>query len=343
MRNFIIEDFKKVVDYNTESFLLSSNSDNTKIVELVQGIVNKKDILDEIIEKSAPNWPLSKITIIDRNILRLAIYELLFIDRDLVPAKVAINEAIELAKQFGGSKSSRFVNGVIGAVYRELGEPGKDDNTKKKYDDIPLEDMEIDQKGAAVVYSIDSNDVIRIGMVHDIFGYWTLSKGGIEEGESKEEGTIREIKEETNWDVEIVDKLGENEYIAYHPKRGPVRKQVQYFLARSDYTKPTLDKNPDFSGGLDDVKWFDLSEILDLNMYDDVSNMLIKAIEIITEDHLSINDIEEFPDKVDIKKQDNDISLSSMKTVELKALAKSRSLSGYSSLKKAELIELLSN
>lgn len=217
--------------------------------------------------------------IVDRNVLRIGMYELVFGDKKLVPEKVALNEAVELAKQFGGAKSGRFVNGVMGAVYRELGEPGKDFKVTKKFDNVPLEKMEIDEKGAAVVYSIDKQGVIRIGMVHDIFGYWTLSKGSIEKGESVEEGTVREVKEETNWDIVIEEKLGENEYIAYPPDRGPVRKQVQYFLARSGYTKPKLEQD---SGGLDDVRWFELSEIPDLVMYEDVSQMLVKAIDIIT-------------------------------------------------------------
>ena len=83
--------------------------------------------LDKIIEKSAPEWPLDQITIVDRNVLRIGLYELLFADRKEVPPKVAINEAIELAKSFGGESSSKFINGVLGTVYREIGEPGKDE------------------------------------------------------------------------------------------------------------------------------------------------------------------------------------------------------------------------
>ena len=73
--------------------------------------------------RAAPEWPLERIAAIDRNILRLGLTELLFADRAQVPAKVAINEAIELAKTFGSASSGRFVNGVLGAVYIELGEP----------------------------------------------------------------------------------------------------------------------------------------------------------------------------------------------------------------------------
>ncbi len=263
--------------------------DSEEIAELenfATEIAKKRVVIDEIIEKAAPTWPLDKISITDRNVLRIGLFELLFGDREQIPPKVAINEAIELSKKFGGPKSGKFINGVIGAVYREIGEPGREDMSKKKMPEIEYEQMPIDKKGAAVVFCTDDQGLVRIGMVHDIFGYWTLSKGGIQEGETFEEGTIREVKEETDWDIEIIQKLGENEYIAYPPDRGPVRKQVTYFLARSNYTKPTLESGG--TGGLDDVRWFGLTEIADLNIYDDISKMLITSIGIITgtdEDH----------------------------------------------------------
>jgi N utilization substance protein B len=95
------------------------------MTKLLDGVMAKQPELDLVIEKAAPEWPIDRISPVDRNILRLGLYELLFADRKEVPAKVAINEAIELAKQFGGDNSSRFVNGVLGAVYKEIGEPGK--------------------------------------------------------------------------------------------------------------------------------------------------------------------------------------------------------------------------
>src|SRR3989344_892698 len=98
--------------------------------ELLKGVLERASDLDLVIEKAAPEWPLARIAPVDRNVLRLGLYELLFADREKVPAKVAINEAIELAKSFGGENSGRFVNGVLGAVYKELGEPGKDEVSK---------------------------------------------------------------------------------------------------------------------------------------------------------------------------------------------------------------------
>ena len=117
---------KEIVDKNIEEF--GVGLENTDfILRLVRGVVENLPKLDKIIEKSAPEWPLEQITIIDRNILRMGLYELLFGDRKEVPPKVAINEAIELAKGFSGESSGKFVNGVLGTVYREIGEPQKDE------------------------------------------------------------------------------------------------------------------------------------------------------------------------------------------------------------------------
>lgn len=99
---------------------------------LVKGTLEKKEQIDALIEKCAPEWPLDQVTVVDRNILRLGIFELMFGNYDEAPPKVAINEAIELAKTFGGESSARFVNGVLGTIYREMGEPMKDDKTKTK-------------------------------------------------------------------------------------------------------------------------------------------------------------------------------------------------------------------
>ena len=91
--------------------------------ELVDGVAAHQGEIDALVIKYAPEWPLEKITMVDRNILRLGIYELLFVET--IPSKVAINEAIELAKTFGGEMSGKFVNGVLGAIYRDRKEAGK--------------------------------------------------------------------------------------------------------------------------------------------------------------------------------------------------------------------------
>jgi len=117
---------KEVLDKNIQEF--GAGLENTEfITRLVNGVIDNLPKLDKIIEKSAPEWPIDQITIVDRNILRMGLYELLFGDRKEVPPKVAINEAIELAKGFSGESSGKFVNGVLGTVYREIGEPQKDE------------------------------------------------------------------------------------------------------------------------------------------------------------------------------------------------------------------------
>ena len=97
------------------------------VVGLVQGVMDHIEEIDAIIVRAAPQWPLEQVAMVDRNVLRLGLFELMWGDREAVPPKVAINEAIELAKGFGGDSSGRFVNGVLGTVYKEMGEPGKDD------------------------------------------------------------------------------------------------------------------------------------------------------------------------------------------------------------------------
>lgn len=99
---------------------------------LVHGALKNRSKIDKLIEKCAPEWPLDQVTIVDRNVLRLGIFELVFGNYEEVPPKVAINEAIELAKTYGGESSGRFVNGVLGTIYREMGEPMKEDKAEKE-------------------------------------------------------------------------------------------------------------------------------------------------------------------------------------------------------------------
>jgi len=248
--------------------------------KIAAGVIDRRDKLDEIIEKAAPDWPIDQIAVADRNVLRLGLFELIFGDKEDVPARVAINEAIELAKTFGGENSGRFVNGVLGAVYKEMGEPGKFDipAKKKKVPDVPYEEMPIEKLGGAVVYA-KTAEGLKLALVHDVFGFWTLSKGKIEANESVEAGTVREIKEEMDLDISIESSLGQNEYIASVPDRGKIRKQVTYFLAYAN--SPSTLKLEEGKGGLTDARWFLVKEVADLKMYDDVVPLITKAASIL--------------------------------------------------------------
>lgn len=121
----------EIVDRNVQEFALGLE-DASFTQKLVQGVMTYQETIDAMIETCAPEWPLDQVTVIDRNILRLGIFELVHGTYNEAPPKVAINEAIELAKTFGGDSSARFINGVLGTVYRNIGEPLKDDSSLKR-------------------------------------------------------------------------------------------------------------------------------------------------------------------------------------------------------------------
>lgn len=108
--------------YNLQEFAPSFNDEGFAL-HLIDGVLKNKEEIDELIKKYATEWPIEQITIVDRNILRLGIYELKF-DPE-IPSKVAINEAIEVAKTYGGESSGKFVNGVLGAIYKEMEKKGE--------------------------------------------------------------------------------------------------------------------------------------------------------------------------------------------------------------------------
>lgn len=112
-------DLEKTVEKNIQEFG-PGLEDQSFAWQLVTGVVQHLPEIDKIIEKAAPEWPIDQINIVDRNVLRIGLYELLYEDKTAVPPKVAINEAIELAKNFGGESSGKFINGVLGTVYKEL-------------------------------------------------------------------------------------------------------------------------------------------------------------------------------------------------------------------------------
>ena len=268
----------EVITRNAEEFA-GEAGDLSFMKELMISILDKRNDIDNIITKAAPDWPLDKISIIDRNILRIGLYELIFSDKKEVPAKVAINEAIELAKSYGGEKSGKFVNGVLGSVYREMGEPGKDETSKKKKNkiaDVPFEMMPIEKLGGTIVFSKDGGETY-IALVHDVFGYWTLPKGHINEDETETGGTERAVSEELGIPISIKEKLGNNEYVASHPEKGKIRKQVIYYLAEAKFNPLKLDR----SGGLDDANWFKLKDIINLNFYNDILPIVTKAINLL--------------------------------------------------------------
>jgi len=128
-------DLDTVVNKTLKEFAPGFDDDNFARA-LAHGVVKKLAAIDDYIKKYAPEWPLEQITFVDRNIMRLGIYEMLFTSD--IPERVAINEAIEIAKAYGGESSGKFVNGVLGAIYKDINEKDrkdKDYDTKKAHDD----------------------------------------------------------------------------------------------------------------------------------------------------------------------------------------------------------------
>lgn len=265
------ESFREIVTRDVEEFA-PETKDTDFIFGLALGVVEKRDKIDQIIEKAAPDWPIAKISPIDRNVLRIGLYELLFGDPGEVPPKVAINEAIELAKGFGGETSGKFVNGVLGAVYKELGEPGKNQTSKKEK--IDLSTLPTDMLVGALVYARHEG-VLYIGLVHDIFGKWTLVKGHMQDNESQIDAVKRKVRAELGAETVAVGvELGVNAYGATDPEKGKIRKEVHYYLVEGAYG----DLSPEKSGGLDDARWFPVADVPSLTLYDDMLPIVTKGI-----------------------------------------------------------------
>lgn len=113
----LLDEAKELTESNIAEFAPGTN-ESVFIIDIVTNVLKNIEKIDKTIRTYAPEWPIEQITNIDRNILRIGIYETVY--DDTIPGKVAINEAIELAKTFGGESSGKFVNGVLGSVYKNI-------------------------------------------------------------------------------------------------------------------------------------------------------------------------------------------------------------------------------
>lgn len=246
---------------NAKEFTLGS-SDMAFAEALLDGVLAKLDEVNEVIEKAAPQWPLSGVAPIDRNVLRIGLYELLYGDRKSVPPKVALNEAIELAKSFGGEQSGKFVNGVLGAVYRDIGEPEKEAQSKSAGTQAVL-------AGAVVISGKGSEG--KVALVHDVFHRWTLPKTELRPGELTEAVAQRAIMNELGISAEILAPLSEHTYTAHDPIFGAHPKTVAYFVARAADSAKLMCTVCD---GIVEAKWFSPDELGALPLYDDLRGII---------------------------------------------------------------------
>jgi N utilization substance protein B len=116
------DNLEEIINENFKNFAPQFN-DGGFVSGTINGVIDHLEEIDNYIKKYATEWPLDQITIVDRNVLRIGIYELLF--NESIPPRVAINEAIEIAKAFGGESSGKFINGVLGAIFNNLPEAEK--------------------------------------------------------------------------------------------------------------------------------------------------------------------------------------------------------------------------
>lgn len=246
------EDIAKIVERNRREFAPDFD-DQDFAYQLAKNVVDNCQQLDAMIKKFASEWPLEQITITDRNVLRIGLYELRLSEE--IPPKVAINEAIELAKAFGGDASGRFVNGVLGSIYKEMEDKGEKQN---------LVSQGIKEISAGGMIYRKEDDGYYFVLILDAYGKWTFPKGHVDSEESLETAAIRELQEETGLpDLKSHGYLGETEVKVHKPGEKPFRKLIKYFLVETHSIKLTV---PD-TDELKDVKWYAQNEALEILGY----------------------------------------------------------------------------
>lgn len=234
-------------------------------LQLAKQVVDHKTKIDKLIKTFAAEWPIDQITIVDRNVLRIGIYELKY-NKD-IPPKVAINEAIELAKAFGGDSSGKFVNGVLGSIYKDMVKAGEKQN---------LASQGIKEVSAGGMIYRQEDDGYYFVLILDAYGKWTFPKGKVQTGESLEVTASRELSEETGLqNLEVITYLGETQVKVHKPNETPYRKLIKYFLIKTGDKEIVVPK----VGELQDVKWFSQNEARSTLGYENAVEIFDKGLE----------------------------------------------------------------
>ncbi|HLC63985.1 MAG TPA: transcription antitermination factor NusB [Patescibacteria group bacterium] len=257
------ENLQQLLEQNKEEFA-SGFDDQNFSKELIAGIAGKIPEIDSLIKKYAPEWPLEQITTVDRNVLRIGIFELKFAKE--IPPKVAINEAIELAKNYGGESSGKFVNGVLGSVFKDMQIVGE----KKEYESEPAKEY----SAGGVVFRKEGNDY-RFALVLDAYDKWTFPKGHIEDNEDKEKAALREISEETGLkQTKNLGYLDSIEIKVKEPGKRPVPKTVYYFLVEAEDSELTISREPEVK----EARWLTKEEALKNIGYENAKGIFKAAL-----------------------------------------------------------------
>ncbi len=275
--NINILDAKNILNRNIKEFLPDS-IENEFAINLFTVVMERLITIDEIITKAAPEWPVEKISIVDRNVLRIGLSEMVFGDKNNVPPKVAIDEAIEVAKEFGGESSSKFVNGVLGAVYKELkGDDKSDEDEPKKNLKNNKTKREEVRIGVIIFTKLVEKDRTEnyVLLDSDRFGSYTFVKGEDVNDGDKEEFLKKYVSENIGLDIHNINYFDHNAYISHHPEKGNVHKIVHYHTAMCDF-RPAQNLKPESKSS---YVWVKVSEIEKTKIYKDLKPMLMRAID----------------------------------------------------------------
>lgn len=257
------ENAHQLLAFNQKEF--AADLDDQGFAEkLLDSIIEKNKELDQLIAAHAPEWPLEQITPLDRNVLRIGIYELKFAPD--IPPKVAINEAIELAKTYSGQSSGKFINGVLGSIYKQMQEGGE----KKDLESDPPREY----SAGGVVFRREG-EAYKFALVLDAYGKWTFPKGHIEIAEDQEKAAIREIEEETGLGHALSHGyLGSIDIKVNEPNKRPVPKTVHYYLIETTDKDFVVTAEPEIK----EAKWMDQAEALKLISYENAREIFKAAL-----------------------------------------------------------------
>ncbi|MBU1037066.1 transcription antitermination factor NusB [Patescibacteria group bacterium] len=228
------ENIHKLLELNQKEFAPGFD-DQGFSQKLLTEVLDRIKEIDKLITKYAPEWPLEQITIIDRNVLRIGIYELKFAQD--IPPKVAIDEAIELAKTYSGSSSGKFVNGVLGSIYKDM----QENNEKKELEIEPPREY----SAGGVVFRKEGDDYKFI-LILDAYDKYTFPKGHIEENEDREKAAQREVCEELGIkNTKSLGYVGSIDIRVNEPNKRSVPKTVFYYLIETTDTDLKVTSEPE--------------------------------------------------------------------------------------------------
>ncbi len=232
---------------------------------LLENVITNKEAIDKLITKFAPEWPLEQITLVDRNVLRIGIFELKFSEN--IPPKVAINEAIELAKTFGGDTSGKFINGVLGSIYKQMQEKGE----KKDMDKTTGEK----QVSAGGVIFYQENNKRFYALILDAHGKWTFPKGKSNKDENLRDTAIREIHEEIGINnITLYDKIGEIDVVVNEPNKKPTPKTIHLFLGETEKQELKVAKTPEIK----EAAWVEEKDVMNKLGYEQAQKIFQQII-----------------------------------------------------------------